>query len=219
MRFRLHTFLGLSLVSAIAIGASVPNTFTAGDIARAADMNANFQALVSAVTSLENRVTALEAPAPITMATIAGTYKYASLEVELFGAPGVNGNASANGGALTGTVTLDANGTFSGSISGGKTSSTVSINQAPSHSHAQPGGGQTGPAQVGSTVSAALANNTENDSPTGTWTISNGEVVVNDSSGDAFTFQAVAGGKMLIGVHSRQDSGGGFYGLNLLTRQ
>jgi hypothetical protein len=57
---KLINFIVLALLSGLALAASVPNTFTANTPAVAAGVNANFTALVAALTDLEDRVTTLE---------------------------------------------------------------------------------------------------------------------------------------------------------------
>lgn len=85
---------------------TVPNTFTAGAPARAADVNANFQALVTAINALGARVTKLEPPTAA--ADFAGTYAMQRFQTEL------GGGGSARVAVYTssdGTVTLAADGT------------------------------------------------------------------------------------------------------------
>lgn len=89
---------------------TVPNTFTAGAPARAADVNANFQALVTAVNSLGSRISKLEGQ--IAASDLVGTYAVNQFQSEL------GGGASERVAIYTGggTVNLAANGT--GTISG-----------------------------------------------------------------------------------------------------
>jgi hypothetical protein len=68
----LFALLGVPVGAAMAADAIVPNAFTPGTPIRAADVNANFQALKTAgnstsadVVGLSGRVTALEAPKPV----------------------------------------------------------------------------------------------------------------------------------------------------------
>jgi hypothetical protein len=89
---------------------SVPNTFTAGTPARAADVNANFQALVTAVNTLSSRVSKLEGQ--ITSADLVGTYAVNQFQSELGG--GASGRVAVYTGG--GTVTFAAGGT--GTVSG-----------------------------------------------------------------------------------------------------
>lgn len=103
-------FAILSLFSTAALAASVPHTFTAGDLARAADMNDNFTALTTAVTALEAKVAALEAKVgPHTMASLAGTYDVYEVAVDVDDISGTSKGIA--GSVASGTVVLDANGT------------------------------------------------------------------------------------------------------------
>ncbi len=89
----LLTVLGLPAGAAMAADAVVPNTFTPGTSIRAADVNANFQALKNAgnstyadVVGLSGRVTALEAPKPVKV----GAYTVGALDFQ----PTVSGTTS-----------------------------------------------------------------------------------------------------------------------------
>ena len=84
---------------------TVPNAFTAGAPARAADVNANFQALVTAINSLGTRVSKLEGQ--IASADLVGTYAINRFQSEL------GGGASERVAMYTaeGTATLAADGT------------------------------------------------------------------------------------------------------------
>lgn len=86
-----------------ALAASVPYTFSPGGIASAAEVNANFAALVAAVTALETKV------GPQTTATLAGTYDYFELRIDVDDL-GANSKSIAGTGTV-GTVVLNANGT------------------------------------------------------------------------------------------------------------
>jgi hypothetical protein len=94
----LGTFLPIS-----APAASVPYTFTPGGLASAAEMNANFAALAAAVTALEDKVD------PHTMATLAGTYDYVEVRIDVDNL-GATSNSIAGAGT-SGTVVLNENGT------------------------------------------------------------------------------------------------------------
>jgi len=63
---------------------TVPNTFAAGQPARAADVNANFQALATAINSLAARVSKLEG-SNLTATDFVGTYTLNRLQTQLGG--------------------------------------------------------------------------------------------------------------------------------------
>ena len=114
MRNMIAAVLLLGLGTAHA--ASVPNTFTAGSPARAADVNANFAALVTAVTTLENKVAALEAAnGPLTTADVVGSYHLMGIRTKT-GSKASDRRFKSGSAASEGTVTFAANGTFTASI-------------------------------------------------------------------------------------------------------
>lgn len=101
------SFIILSLFNTAALAASVPNTFSAGTIASADEVNANFAALVAAVTALEAKVN------PATMADLAGTYSYFEVKIDVDNISATSNSIA--GSATSGTVVLNADG--SGTVS------------------------------------------------------------------------------------------------------
>ena len=106
---RRHKLLLISLVVfaiPYSVFSQVPHTFTDGTPARAEEVNANFDALVSTLAALTARVDALESA---TTASLAGTYNYFEVKVDV----DQNGSNSFSiaGGSASGTVVLNANGT------------------------------------------------------------------------------------------------------------
>jgi hypothetical protein len=220
MRYSLAGFL--IFIFSTTVLAQVPHTFTAGSPAKASEVNANFAALVTAVNALEARVAALENPLAATVASVAGTYKYTSLEVGVSG--GVTGGggtqAIVTGGSFSGTVVLGAGGGATFTIDGNETQGRVeSFNTAP-HAHAESGGGSTGATQSGTTTTPAVTRFGGPESFTGTWTVTNGEVVITTS--DGVTRLLPASGKLLIGVTREASTSGNiqdFYSLDVLVKQ
>ena len=112
----MRSFILAATFSFTAIGgnvlaqASVPNTFVAGNPAKAAEVNANFQALVNAINSVSARVANLEGE--ITSSDLVGTYALHQFQTELGGGSSERVEVYTGGG----TVTLAADGT--GTISG-----------------------------------------------------------------------------------------------------
>lgn len=93
---------------------SVPNVFTAGTPAKAADVNANFAALVTAINGLTSRVSVLEGNATLSPANVAGTYTLQSFELDLNFTPAAGSSTNAAtlfSATSTLTVVLNANGT------------------------------------------------------------------------------------------------------------
>lgn len=102
-------FIILSLFNTAALAASVPNTFSAGAIASADEVNANFAALVAAVTALEAKVN------PATMADLAGTYNYFEVIIDVDNLSATSNSMA--GSATSGTVVLNADGSGTASTS------------------------------------------------------------------------------------------------------
>lgn len=99
---------------------SVPNVFTAGTPAKAADVNADFAALVAAINALTARVSSLEA-AGTGSGSIAGTYTLQTFEIDLDFAPGTGSGTNAAtilSATANLTLILNANGTatYSGPV-------------------------------------------------------------------------------------------------------
>lgn len=221
--------LGLALVSACcaaAHAASVPHTFQPNTPARAEEVNANFAALVSAVTALENRMTAVEGGgAPPTVASLAGTYSYQSLElgVQQTGGGG-NQGAKVTGSRFAGTITLNANGTFTVSTSGDDTVAQVDSFPVSPHLHTlpPPSSGSTGTTATNATdTDVGVSREIDADSGGGNWTLTAGEVVATSSGGEVTRLRPVAG-KLLIGVNREFSTSGDiedFYVLSILVKQ
>ncbi|TGN40524.1 hypothetical protein [Marinobacter confluentis] len=91
---------------------------TSGSAATAADINANFNALISAINDNNQRITALEEQAA-GINTAEGTYNFVEIAVELGGAPGTgffDGYSQIGTWSSTGSFTFLSDGTFSGTI-------------------------------------------------------------------------------------------------------
>jgi hypothetical protein len=148
----------------------IPYTFAAGSPAKAGEVNANFQSLANAISSLSARLDKTEGK--LNSADLVGTYRFQSLQTEL------NAGVSNNVRVYTydGTVTLKADG--SGSVTTTDTGANLAIS----------GGGT-------SAVSVARSIFTQ-DNPTGnvTWTLSGNTV----SFGGGAPFFVVDGGRLLV---------------------
>jgi len=107
------SFIALSCIvfSAAAVAqTTVPNTFTAGTAAKAAQVNANFTALATAIDALASRVAKFEGQ--LATSDLVGTYAISGFQTELV--PGDLPEVSSY--RFQGTVTLanDGSGTFAG---------------------------------------------------------------------------------------------------------
>ncbi|MDP3858706.1 MAG: hypothetical protein Q8Q73_13180 [Stagnimonas sp.] len=199
----LARFFILSSFGAAALAASVPNTFTAGAPAVAADVNANFAALVSAATALESKVAALETKvaalesvnSPLTAAEVTGSYKLLSLQNQtksnaaelLFGA-----QSSASDITLNFTATGSTGGTFS--YTGNHKSAGFSAKATQCNSEGNFATSSSGPSTSGSTgthfhqylhatcTAGGFVNAEdspdESDSGSGTWVLGSGDTIV-----------------------------------------
>jgi hypothetical protein len=96
---------------------TVPHVFTPGTPARATEMNANFQAVVTAINNLSTRVGKLEGGA--TDADVVGTYSYISIQIGV-GHEVVNRPADIEVITYDGTFTFAADHTFTGTFAGKK---------------------------------------------------------------------------------------------------
>src|SRR5687767_1265551 len=107
-----HAFAAIALsilATASSAQVSVPFTFSAGSAARASEVNGNFQALVTGINALADRVTKLEGN--IVTADLVGTYAWSGLQV------GLIAGGTVETISYSGTATLAADGTLSGTLS------------------------------------------------------------------------------------------------------
>lgn len=107
------TFAALVLAGTASAQVSVPNTFAAGTPARAAEVNANFQALVTAMNSLSTRVSKLEGN--IVSSDLVGTYTVNQFQTELGASSSTSaGRVAVYTGGGTVTFAVDGSATWSG---------------------------------------------------------------------------------------------------------
>jgi len=185
-----YSFVGLLLLVLSGVGlaqTTVPNTFTAGTAAKASEVNANFQALATAIDNLGSRVSKLEGT--LSTADVAGTYAFASLEVETF--TGANVNVASSLGIVhhqngNGTFTFNANGTFTFSQTTSSSKLTFLLNSA----------------------SATETIETIPGTATGTWTLSGKILTINISGGPTIPFTLAAGPGLFINISNIVSSSG-----------
>jgi hypothetical protein len=89
---------------------TVPYSFSAGSPAKAGEVNANFQALATAINALSARLD--KAEGKLTAADIVGTYRFQSLQPEIGNGPYVRFDV------FDGTITFKADGTITLQASG-----------------------------------------------------------------------------------------------------
>jgi hypothetical protein len=196
----------LALVSALASSAlaQVPYTFANGEPADANQVNANFDALVTALDALSVRVDALEAS---TAASLAGTYVYFEVTTDVDDL-GPNSYGIAGGGAF-GTVVLNSDGTGSVAI-------TSQYRQITFWHQSLLVGNVDNTGSVGIESTDVNRNDSPETIDTGvTWSLSDGVVTV--STGDGDIGFAVAG-RILVSSISSTD-GEGHNGIGLLVRR
>lgn len=167
--------------SSISVSAqvTVPNTFTAGAPAKAAEVNANFQALASAINTLTARVAKLDGQA--VAADLVGTYAVNGIQTGL--TPGTGGG-HVSAVTYQGTITLAANGT--GTNAAQSTGSDLLLN-----------------IPLTTLTATTTAINNGPDTPSFTWSLSNNTVTALGAN-----FTVVAGGRMLVRSTSNQANGG-----------
>lgn len=198
---------------------TVPHTFTAGAPARASEVNANFAALATAIDAVIARVAALESPT-LTMAAVAGTYRFASLELGISAFAGTNaqGYLQVSPVRSSGTITLTASGAATLTLTSESTHGRLDYSPAPNHVHAQVPSGTTAGAASGSLVGITFTRETDPHTVPGTWTVTGGEVVITFTG--AGTVRLLPGsGRLLIGANREAGSDTDSYTLDVLVRQ
>jgi hypothetical protein len=204
MLFRSLAVLALALAVVSSAAADGPYTCVNGQPADADHVNANFDALVTALDELTARVDALEAS---TSESLAGTYVYFEVTTDVDDL-GANSYGIAGGGAF-GTVVLNSDGTGSVDI-------TSQYRQLTFWHQSLLVGNVDNTGSVG--IESTDVN--RNDSPetidtSVTWSLSDGVLTV--STGDGDIGFAVAG-RILVSSISSTD-GEGHNGIALLVRR
>lgn len=178
---------GIAALALVLLGATahaqttVPFTFSAGAAARASEVNGNFQALLAAINTIDARVGRLEGSAALSNASIAGAYRLFGLQNGLIAAGGPGGVETIT---YTGTVTLAAGGTYTGTLD--EAAHDLAFN--------------------GSSPST-LTTRPSSDALSGTYSISQNTKLTLDAFGGAgpFEFYGAAGARILVGAASGED--------------
>jgi hypothetical protein len=188
MRFVSIGFLLFVVSGAVSAQTTLPYTFAPGTVAKASEVNANFQALLTAINKLEG---------PVTAAGVAGTYVLAGLSLYMTSTPQsgtMSNNARMEHNSTKATAVLNANGTFS-------FSQETSNGSAMLFDFLKNNGTNT--------VTNATAIAQPNTSPPesgGTWTLSGNTLTITTNTGGMGTFTAAAGGRLFIGVDASPDN-------------
>ena len=153
------------LVFSASVNAQVPHTFTDGTTALAAQVNANFSALVEQIQDLQDQVNALQSQS--NSGSVVGTWDIYEIRSASF-ENSTNGRII-NGGGGVGTVTFNSNGTFS--------ASSTTVEPRLEFIVAIPPGTNT----IQSTITTP--NDSESDS--GTYTVSGSNIILTDAEGQS----------------------------------
>ena len=177
--------LSIAVNTTVAAQTTLPFTFAPGTVAKASEVNANFQALLTAINRLEGQISAADIP---------GTYALASMGFYIDSTPQsgmMTNNARVEQISTNATATFNANGTFiltqettNGSalaLDFLKNGSNVVTAQAVTQSAAPPPTGS------------------------GTWSLSGRTLTVTTSNGGG-TFTAAVGGRLFIGINPSPDN-------------
>src|SRR4051812_7194615 len=166
--------LGLVLLAGAAHAqTSVPHSFSSGQPARAAEVNANFQALATAINNLTARVDRLEGAA-VTAANVAGTYQLFGLQTGI--AP--SGSGLIETITYTGTVTLAGGGTYTGSLT--ESANVLGVGNPPN-----------------------LSSRSPTDALAGSYSINSTRITLNTFGGsDPIDFYGAAGARILVAATS-----------------
>lgn len=206
-------------------GVSVPNTFTANTPASAAQVNANFTALVNAINSMSSslsslgtRVTTLEGSSPgagtPTLSSLAGHY-----DLFMVGSGVGSSNSkqmSASASAVKAHLVLAAAGTFTYSPSGKETRVNTNLSTL-ACSGSNPVNNCTGNAG-GVSVETEI----QNEGGSGTWSVANGILTLTPGDGGAVVVTLTDPGRLdggRVGFALETESeGGDRYQIDVLVR-
>jgi len=171
-------------VPGLPVLAQVPHTFTPGQAASAEQVNANFAALVEQIGQLQAEIQAMKGR---TMASLAGTYDFFELKVDV----DQNGPESFNlaGATSRGTLILNADG--SGSFQDSQNYRQLTFNVENIHVMHQSGSGST----IIPNVDINLGTDNEAEGPFPiTWTLTNTNLLTLTAGDGGITLRAGGGG-------------------------
>lgn len=186
MRIVFMSFLLFAVSNLVSAQTTLPYTFAPGTVAKASEVNANFQALLTAINKLEG---------PVTPAGVAGNYVLTGLSLNMSStaqAGTSSNNARVEHSAVNATAVFNSDGTFAfpqESSSG----SAMAFDFF-----------KSGANVINATATTQLS--TSPPSGGGTWSLSGNTLTITLNGGGGGTFTAAAGGKIFIGVDSSPDS-------------
>lgn len=187
MRIKFVGLLLMAITSTAIAQTTLPYTFAPGTVAKASEVNANFQALLTAINKLEG---------PATAASVAGTYTLASLGLYMDSTAqaGTSSNtARIEHTATNATATLNANGSFT-------LSPESTFGAAMTFDFFKNG------SNVVTNAQAATQSAAPSPSGGGTWSLSGSTLTLSLNGGGSGTFTAAAGGRLFIGIDASPDN-------------
>lgn len=202
MRKLLTGILLLGLSAAVFAQTTVPTRFISGTPAKAAEVNANFQALATAIDNLALRINRLEGV--VSAADLAGTYALAGLHVST-AAYATSFETSHDN--TNGTVVLNPDKTFTLSVTNSGSTTRTAFNLA-----APTPGGDRAVTNLGTTISPSP----KTESGAGTWDLSGDKLILTfpGPNPDLLTFTMSAGASMFVSSNDE----GSIHRLALLIR-
>jgi hypothetical protein len=198
MRNLLTGILLLGLSAAVFAGTTVPYIFAPTTTAKAAEVNADFQALATVIDSLSSRISRLEGT--ITAADMAGTYAAASLLVNSFAAssgpldvPHVKWKIQHENDNGTFTLNPDATFVFSSTTDNSSLQTDYQISNTGSGNF------------VSSENTVNVTSPQSYSTGGGTWNLSGNKLTLAFTGGAAFLFTMAAGPSLFVSSQSTVD--------------
>jgi len=170
------------------VNAQVPYTFSAGTVAKAEEVNADFTALVNQINQLQAQIAELSGTQ--TTITVAGTYDIFRLGVDVD--DNGNGSYGVAGSSFSGTLTLNSDG--SGTFSTSENYRGLSITTVTNHNNTINTDLESTTIQLNNSPSSANGNVT--------WTQSGNQITVTPSGDNPVTF--VVSGKTAVGIENAE---------------
>lgn len=185
MRYIISILMLLASITDVSAQTTLPFTFAPGTVAKASEVNANFQALLAAINRLEGQISAADIP---------GTYALASMSVYLDSTPQsgmMTNNARVEQISSNATATFNVNGTFT-------------LTQETTNGSALAFDFLKNGANV---VTAQAVTQSAAPPPTGsgTWSFSGRTLTITTGNGGG-TFTAAVGGRLFIGINAPPDN-------------
>lgn len=205
MRNLLIGILLLALSAIVIAQTTVPYAFTQNTPARATEVNADFQALATAIDNLSSRVSRLEGT--VTAANIAGSYTLAGLQVNSYAS---SASSQIDHAINRGDFTLNADKTFSYSGTYDQATARTTYVLGP------PTGGNRAVYDLSTTV----ARDNAGQSGSGTWDISGNTLTLTFAGGNpgSLSFIMAAGPSLFVSASVNNSNSNASLALDLFIR-